>query len=648
MCKRILRPTLTLSLIGILSLVAMHLAAADSPVADAAMREDRETVRAMLQKGVDVNASQGDGMTAPHWAAEHGDIETTEMLLYAGANPKAVTRIGQYTALHIAAREGHALVAEKLLKAGALVNAKTTNSGVTPLHLAAASGDSKLVKLLLDSGAEVNALETESGQTPLIFAAAQNRVDAIRVLLERRADPSITSKVTDIVTEAKLVAAAKDRQTKVLNSFGTKEREPQNPNAIQAAVLAARELYLARELPKGESAGKGGNGNADSARDSGSDQAAGTGGGNNSNNANNDDGRLPPITTKGGLTALLHAARQGYIEAAMALLDGGADINQVSAGDATSPLLMAIINAQFDLALRLLERGANPNLAAAVNGVTPLWAAVNAQWQPRTRFPQPQEHDFQQATYLDVMKALLDAGANPNVRLIKHPWYLVYTGCGNQNCGLEDTEGSTAFWRAAYATDVEAMRLLVSKGADPTVPTKAPPPRPPRSGTPLDKIDSGGPPPVQPGGPALWPATNAASIGPDPSGLPPVPEGGPGVFPIHAASGVGYGEGFAANAHRHAPDAWLAAVKYLVELGADVNARDNLGYTPLHHAASRGDNELILYLVSVGADVKAVARSGQTVADMANGPVQRVSPFPETVALLEKLGSKNNHKCVTC
>jgi hypothetical protein len=52
--------------------------------------------------------------------------------------------------------------------------------------------------------------------------------------------------------------------------------------------------------------------------------------------------------------------------------------------------------------------------------------------------------------------------------------------------------------------------------------------------------------------------------------------------------------------------------------------------------------------VSKGADVKAVARSGQTVADMANGPVQRVSPFPETVALLEKLGSKNNHKCVTC
>jgi hypothetical protein len=121
------------------------------------------------------------------------------------------------------------------------------------------------------------------------------------------------------------------------------------------------------------------------------------------------------------------------------------------------------------------------------------------------------------------------------------------------------------------------------------------------------------------------------------------------VFPIHAASGVEYGEGYAGNSHRHAPDGWLPAVKYLVEeLGADVNQRDDGGYTPLHHAAARGDNELILYLVSKGADVKAISRRGQTTADMANGPVSRISPIPETIALLEKLGSKNNHKCASC
>ncbi|MFM8532383.1 MAG: ankyrin repeat domain-containing protein, partial [Acidimicrobiia bacterium] len=105
----------------------------------------------------------------------------------------------------------------------------------------------------------------------------------------------------------------------------------------------------------------------------------------------------------------------------------------------------------------------------------------------------------------------------------------------------------------------------------------------------------------------------------------------------------------AGNAHRHAPGAWLAAVKYLVEeLGANVNERDNDGYTPLHHAAARGDNEMILYLVSKGADPKAVARSGQTTVDMANGPVQRLSAIPETIVLLMKMGAKNNNRCVTC
>jgi len=124
---------------------------------------------------------------------------------------------------------------------------------------------------------------------------------------------------------------------------------------------------------------------------------------------------------------------------------------------------------------------------------------------------------------------------------------------------------------------------------------------------------------------------------------------GLGVYPLHAASGVGFGNGFAGNSLRHAPDGWMPAVKYLVEvLHADVNIRDQNGYTPLHNAAARGDNEMILYLVSKGADVKAVAKNGHTVADMANSPVSRTRPFPETVALLEKLGSHNSHNCVSC
>src|SRR3954468_23145640 len=87
-------------------LMTAWLAAAPSPsaVADAAMKGDRDSVRALLKQGADVGAAQGDGMSALHWAAERGDVELTEMLLYAGANVGAVTRIGQYTPLHVASQ----------------------------------------------------------------------------------------------------------------------------------------------------------------------------------------------------------------------------------------------------------------------------------------------------------------------------------------------------------------------------------------------------------------------------------------------------------------------------------------------------------------------------------------------------------------
>ena len=126
-------------------------------------------------------------------------------------------------------------------------------------------------------------------------------------------------------------------------------------------------------------------------------------------------------------------------------------------------------------------------------------------------------------------------------------------------------------------------------------------------------------------------------------------EGGPGVYPIHAATGHGYGVGFAANAHRYVPDGWLAAIRYLVEEhGADVNERDHDGSTPLHNAASRGDNEVIHYLVEKGSDVLVINRKGQSTADLANGPVQRTQPYFDTVELLESLGSINNDNCVSC
>ena len=597
-------------------MLGVVLSAAAQPaalVADAARSGNLSAMRALLQQGADVNEAQGDGMSALHWAAERGDRAMAEMLVFAGADVDAVTRIGDYSPLHIASTAGHTAVIQLLLEAGANVSAVTSSSGASALHFAAASGSAAAVVALLDTGADVDALEGAWGQTPLIFAASLNRVETVRTLLARGADPAIASKTVDLVTEGRLAGIARERQRAVIAAFRAGDETP-TPSQMQAAVLAARARYLSGEVEEEEE----------------------------------DAATRPTIDSKGGLTALLHAARQGHIGAVTALLDGGADINQVSAGDGTSPLLMATVNAQFDLTMLLVERGADPNLAAGINGVAPLWAAINAEWQPRTRFPQPQEHGLQQASYLDVMRALLGAGADPDARLTRHPWYMVYSGCGNRNCGLVDTEGSTAFWRAAYATDLSAMQLLVEYGADPHIPTKAPRPRRARGGTTAENEQESSVPAVLPAAPGLWVATDLSTMGPDPSGLPPYKEGDPAVYPIHAASGAGYGEGFAGNAHRHAPDAWLATVEYLVGLGAAVSQRDHNGYNAIHHAAARGDDALILYLVEQGGDVTVVSRRGQTTADMANGPVQRVSPIPETVALLESLGSQNNHNCVSC
>ena len=286
---------------------------------------------------------------------------------------------------------------------------------------------------------------------------------------------------------------------------------------------------------------------------------------------------------------------------------------------------MAAVNGQFDLAAVLLERGADPNLASQA-GTTPLYAVLERQWAPRASYSHPTEHLHQHTTHLELLEALLDAGADPNARLESHLWYMEYTFGVLRGSGI-NLKGATPFWRAAYALDVDAMRLLKDHGADPSLATVRPPQRRRRQAS----------------------ADEGRGRELDPSGLPPVPSGGPSIHPIHAASGVGYGQSFAGNAHRHVPDNWMAAVRFLVEeCGADVNARDANGATPLHHAASRGDIEMIFYLIDHGADVTALNRRGQTVADMANGPIQRVQPFPATVALLEKLGSRNNHRCLGC
>src|SRR5688572_21386411 len=405
-------------------------------------------------------AESADGMTALHWAARHGDVAAAAAAVKNGANLEAATRVGAYTPLHVASKEGHAAVVKVLLGAGSNPRA-VTSSKTTALHFAAAAGSVDAVAALLDRGADVNAREGVSGQTPLIFAAANNRVETITLLVRRGAIVDLSTKTVDLPTQDAVDRAAERRRDHVLDEFRKMVPESERgawrptPSQVQAAVRAARQVQESPSTADPTAAGE-------------TDPQQGAIG-------ESVPGYSASVGTQGGLTALLHAARQGHRDAVFALLEGGADINKVS-GDRTSPLLIATMNGHFDLALELLKRGADPNIASD-GGAAPLFVAINLQWAPRARYPQPRAHDQQNATYLDVMKALLEAGADPNARNNKHLWYTSFNFCCAENMA-----GATAFWRAAYGTDVEAMKLLVAHGADPNIPTKAPAPRARRGG----------------------------------------------------------------------------------------------------------------------------------------------------------------------
>jgi len=559
--------------------------AATSPVADAAMRGDVTALQKLLKDGADVNAPQGDGMTALHWAALNGDLKATNLLLVAGAAAEPLTRLGGYTPLHLASSRGHAPVVARLLEAGSKPNA-VTSTGVQPIHLAAEAGNADAIRFLLDRGANVNVRDETHGRTPLVFAASQNRLDAMRMLVEKGADSKLATNVIDYGQRS--AADNADRQARDKMLTATTGRAP----AAQPGLFDPPQT------------GRG----ADPADPAAAPAAGAARGGRAGGVAGpRPASDIQQIGRQGGFTALHYAARDGFAGAAMMLLDSGLDVNTPSGGDRSTPLVVAAINGQYDLALAFLKRGANPNLMSD-DGVGPLFAVLNNEWALRTWYPQPTAATQQRASYLQLLEALLQAGADPNARTTSHIWYAAYNA---GRMGV-DFSGATPFWRAAYALDVEAMRLLARYGADSNIPTMS---------------------------------YGAAARG----GLPAIPVGGPHVPPLHAASGVGYGTSRVAQQHRHVPDGWMPAAKYfLEELGVDVNMRDADGFTALHHAAARGDNTMIEYLVKRGADVMAVNRSGQTTVDMANSPEQRTQPFPETIKLLESMGAKNNHRCAAC
>jgi ankyrin repeat protein len=473
-------------LIAWLTVAAAGAAAGDQALVDAVRARDQSRVRALLNQHADVNVRADDGSTALLWAAHWNDAATAALLLRAGANPNLANDF-RVTPLSQACTNGNAALVDLLLKAGAAPNALIA-TGETPIMTCARSGSADAVRALMARGADVNATEPSERQTALMWAAAERHPDVVRALVDGGAD---------------LRARTKKGFTAL--HFAARENDLESVKALLAAGVDIN----VRSLPEPAEAARGAE-----ARPAG--RTASGGGG-------------PTGPARG-------AAGPAY----QATLSAGA-----------TPLLVATMRGHVPLALYLLDRGADPNVIDG--GLTPLhWAAGT--WEggvanPVYGFSDAMSGIVKRPDKLQLIKALLAHGADPNVRMTRRP-----PNFFGINGGYEDAPGATPFLLASAAADTEVMRILLAAGADPALSTD----------------------------------TKAT--------------------PVMAASGLNRGIGENAIVEEQA----LAAVKLLFELGADARGNTTNNENALFGAGYRGWNILLELLIDKGADVNAVSKAGVT------------------------------------
>ena len=491
--------------ISLLSVVGLARASEpDLRLVTAAAQQDREAVRAWLKKGVDVNSSRADGVTALLWAAQWDDLAMADMLLRAGGHANAADDHGVTPLMRACANASVAMV-EKLLGAGANANG-TQTSGLTPLMTAARTGNVNVVKTLLAHGANINAATTESDQTPLLWAVAEGHRDVARVLIEGGAGVHVSSRK--------------------------------------------------------------------------------------------------------GFTPLLFAARNGDIDMATVLLAAGAGVNEPGA-DGTQALPFAIVSGQDRFAQFLLERGADPNGTMAGIGALHAAAGDVGMWLRDWN----RVHGSRDAVHvgpsrrLPIVKALLARGANPNARIttstVVLDFLIKHRGGAFEAfaVGTGDLRGATPLWVAAASasgggqfgevtaprveSSAEIIQVLLAAGADHRVTTDD------------------------------------------------------GTTPLMAAAGMGFRTYQPRKPRGDRSPSAEAAVKTLVEAGADVNAVNEADFTPLHGAAFRGLNEVVQYLVDHGANINARDFKGRTPFRIAEGAKQsyQFQDWPETAELFRQLGA---------
>jgi ankyrin repeat protein len=474
-------------------------------------------------------------------AAMRSDREAIRSLLQQKADVNAPQPDGT-TALHWAVRQNDLETTRLLIRSGAKVDT-ATRYGVTPLYLAAVNGNAAMLTALLDAGANANSANP-GGETTLMTAARTGKVDAVKLLLDRGAAVNAKESVREQTALMWAVLENHPEVVKLLLANGADingQTKVEIPDGITGVPVATSGdigahgpgVYRPRAVP----------------------------------------------TPSGAMTPLLFAAREGNLEMTRLLLDSRADIERPAA-NGTRPLVVAINNNHIQLALFLLEKGADPNAADNFWKRTPLFAAVEMRNPDFTRESPPPVADSRDP--MDLIKALLERGADPNARTNTTP----PRGFMQGTASWVSFDGQTPIVRAALNGDMTLIRLLLKYGADPNV------------------------------------RTNEGSTA------------------LMAASGVN----FVVAQTFTRPDAeYLEATKLFLELGADVNAVNSQGFSAMHGATNRGFDAMVKLLASHGSKLDVKDKQGRTPMTFAEGVFLAVQPpvrKPATIALLEELMKK--------